>query len=208
MSTPDPLPPGTVACKASGTAARRAIEHWTLPVNKPVRDGRFRTVWARLCDSRPRAGAALEFAFPEQHKFLFAGDPKPAKGREAILTVSTFLDRLDALESGKDRKATHKVDLDALKRLAERGITVAERKRLRDLLQQVRDGVSMPEVAAPVADGPSADSLALYRWHREWAATARAVTHRRDQLISLGLAERKKRKQAEPPAPQAPAPAK
>src|SRR5262249_23074348 len=84
-----------------------------------------------------RIDAALEGAFPEQHAFIFAGGLGPSVGPAAVLGVQALLERLDALESGKNRpKTSQKTDHEALALLAERGITKDERQRLSDLVKQ------------------------------------------------------------------------
>jgi hypothetical protein len=144
--------------------------------------------------------AALADEFPEQAAFVF-DDLEPSTGAGAIVSVKTFLDRLDKLESDKDRKATRKVDHAALEKLSKRGIPAAERARLRKLIEV---GLGAPEPAATdVGDVPAKDTnpaeqrsakRALWGWLNEWTEIARAVIKRRDWLIQLGLAKRKARK--------------
>ncbi|MEO7329314.1 MAG: hypothetical protein ABI193_12090 [Minicystis sp.] len=144
--------------------------------------------------------AALADDFPEQATFVF-DDLEPSTGAGAIVSVKTFLDRLDTLESGKDRKATRKVDHAALEKLAKRGFPAAERARLRKLIEV---GLGAPEPATTDAgDVPTKDTdpteqraakRALWGWLNEWTEIARAVIKRRDWLIQLGLAKRKARK--------------
>jgi hypothetical protein len=114
------------------------------------------------------------------------------------------LDRLDALQSSPKRKTTRKVDHEALERVASKGVTAEERKRLRALIEVAKRAAEDAESAAVVeADDGSRDEglLALYRWYSEWAGTAHAVIKRRDWLILLGLAKRKKKGNPVPPTP-------
>lgn len=143
------------------------------------------------------ARAALVGDFPEQHAFVFQ-DLAPQTGVAAVASVTTFLDRLDELESGKDRKATRKVDQAALAKLASRGIDAAERARLRKLLETARGPSAEAPTDAEQAGEPAADEtepreakLALWRWYVEWREVARADIKRKDHLIQLGMAERK-----------------
>lgn len=153
--------------------------------------------------------ATLERRHPEQAAFVMEG-LAPAEGAAAVLGVATLLDRLDALESGKGRKATHKEDLAALATLAKRGITKEERMRLRALVETA-SRADMPEAAetlaaqAEPAASAKADKAkaaqaeaknALYGWYREWSETARSVITRRDYLIRMGLSKRKSGKAA------------
>src|SRR5512132_2362084 len=144
-----------------------------------------------------RIDAALEGSFPEQHALVFAGGLAASTGAAVVLGVQTLLERLDILETGKDRpKASRKKDEAALARLAERGITKAERERLAGLAKQA---VSLEPASAPVVDTKREEALtALYVWYREWSKMARAVISKRAYLISLGLAKRKSPKKAAP----------
>lgn len=145
--------------------------------------------------------AALEGSFPEQHAFVFAGGLGASVGVASVVGVQTMLERLSSLETGKDRpKASQSEDQAALARLAERGISKAERDRLAGLLQQAK---SLEPATTPADDSAQQAALhALYLWHREWSKVARVEITKRVYLIALGLA---KRKSAKKPAP-APAP--
>jgi hypothetical protein len=143
------------------------------------------------------ARAALVAEFPEQHALVFQ-DLQAQTGIAAVVSVTTFLDRLDLLESGKDRKTSRKVDHAALAKLAERGITAAERGRLRKLLDVAQgpsaeaptEASSEPEPAVDAVEQRAA-KVALYTWYAEWREVAKADIARRDHLIQLGLAKRK-----------------
>jgi hypothetical protein len=167
------------------------------------------------------ARAALQIDFPEQHDFIF-DNLEPATGAGAVVSITTFLDRLDALESGKGRKATHKQDHAALAKLAARGITSDERKRLRGLLAialVAPDAPAETPPPAPLTTPQRREALrALWGWMNEWSEVAKAVIKRRDHLINMGLAKRKSRgeggggkkksrkKASEDAAPPAPTP--
>jgi len=56
-----------------------------------------------------RVGAALGRLHPEQHAFVFDG-LTAARGQGSLVSVTTLLDRLDALDSAPDREATREVD--------------------------------------------------------------------------------------------------
>jgi hypothetical protein len=143
---------------------------------------------------------------PEQARFVFE-KLEAKQGPEAVVSVSTLLDRLDKLESGEGRKDTRKADTAALKTLSERGYTKDERARLRDLVKLSQSVV----LVAPVSDEERTQALmALYRWLSDWSSAAKIVITRRDHLIRLGLAKRKKtaktKKAAATPAVAAPTP--
>jgi hypothetical protein len=141
-----------------------------------------------------RAHAALTRLHPAQDRYIFDG-LAPAKGPEAVLRVALFLDRLDALEGGPDRKATRKADRAALETLETRGITKAERTRLRALVGVAQSSPRLPIIASTAASSVEKRTEALRElraWYNDWASTARAVVTRRDYLIRLGLARRKR----------------
>jgi hypothetical protein len=151
------------------------------------------------------ARAALA-EFPEQRDFLFT-DLEPQTGAGAVVSVTTFLDRLDQLEKDKNRKATRKTDLAALAKLSERGISEAERARLRGLLKVSMASPEPSAAAAKASKQPKPDAandaeprkakLALWTFYSEWSEIARADIKRRDHLIQLGLAKRKAPKKTE-----------
>lgn len=139
------------------------------------------------------AGAALKHRHPEQHAFVFA-NLEAAQGEAAVLSVSRFLERLDALESSPDRAGTHEADVAALETLARRGIHAAERTRLRQLVEAAQTVLPPPE-----EDLDRQESLMeLHAWLEEWTEMARVSIRRRDHLIALGLVKRRKKKAAAP----------
>jgi hypothetical protein len=137
-----------------------------------------------------RISAALERLHPEQHGFVFAG-LEAARGAGAVLSVTTLLDRLDELESSSSRSATRAADRAAIATLAARGITQELRRHLRELVR-VAQTAEPPTFAANVEVSEQEAALRELRaWYRDWSETARAVIHRRDYLLMLGLSQRK-----------------
>lgn len=143
--------------------------------------------------------ATLRRRFPEQAEFLLAG-LAPATGMESVAGVAILLDRFDELESGKNRKSTHKQDLAALELLAGRGIGPEKRKELRALIAKAQQGEAArqndparEQTQAEKARSHEEALLALRHWFEEWSEIARAVVTRRDYLIQLGLARRRVR---------------
>jgi len=69
-----------------------------------------------------------------------------------------------------------------------------ERVRLRKLVNAAQGFGEMPK-EDPRAAQMDADNLedlvALHRWYRDWAETARVAVARRDQQIKLGIAARR-----------------
>lgn len=147
-----------------------------------------------------RVARAALVLHPEQRDFLFQ-DLEAQSGAAAIASVTTFLDRLDELESGKDRKTTRKADQAALDKLAERGIPKEERGRLRKLLAVATgspDPASLAPKAAAAAEKQAIAAaeqrearIALWAFWTEWSEVAKADIKRRDHLIQMGLAKRK-----------------
>jgi len=112
-----------------------------------------------------------------------------------------MLDRLDALDASPERSKTRKADKAALATIATRRVTPEERIRLRDLVNVAMSAPEMtstPSDTAAAGDARNKDLVALYQWYNEWSETARALIKRRDYLILMGLAKRRK---AQKPAP-------
>ena len=163
-----------------------------------------------------RIHAALKRLHPEQDAFVFSG-LQTGQGASAVVSVALLLDRLDALESSPDREATRAADHAALATLEKRGIGPAERQRLRELVSLAQ--TVKPPVISEGVPGEAEREAALRdlrAWYRDWSETARAVIVRRDHLILMGLAKRRRGDveerttdiPVEPPAPeQQPAPA-
>jgi len=144
------------------------------------------------------AGAALATEFPDQYTFLFQ-DLEPQTGPGAVVSITTFLDRLDTLQNGKDRKATRKADEAALAKLSDRGITAEERTRLRGLLTVALGSPNADSAPPSIKADPKAEAeqraakIELWTFYAEWSEIARADIKRRDYLIQLGMAKRKVR---------------
>jgi hypothetical protein len=121
-----------------------------------------------------------------------------------VVAVATLLERLDAPESGQGRpKAAHKQDLAALARLATRGYTKDERTRLAGLVATARTVTAVEPISD---DERSKILLELYGWLTDWATQAKRVIKKRQHLITLGLAARKKPAKAKPAPVPVPAP--
>lgn len=155
--------------------------------------------------------STLTHRFPEQASFVLTG-LGPSKGAAAVVGVKQVLDRLDALESSPDRKATRKADHAALATLAARGIDRAERERLRALITVAEGAAEDPEGAARMSAQRTREEqhmkalVQARAFYEEWSGVARVVVKRRDQLMRLGLAKRRVKKSDKPatPAPTPP----
>lgn len=138
--------------------------------------------------------ATLERRFPEQADFVMKG-LKAATGAAAVLSVERLLDRLDALASSPERKASRKEDEAALDVLRLRRIDDAKRKRMRALVATAKSVIAVEQSEPKAIEEEAAarrEALNnLYAWYREWTEVARATIQRRDYLIRLGLASRR-----------------
>jgi len=148
-----------------------------------------------------RYRAALKRHYPKVGAYVF-DKLTAAMGPEAVKAVATFFQRLDDVAEGRAEDISRTEGRKALALLAERGLTDDERTRLRELIELALG----PTEALPVADMDAISErrrhlVALREWYEEWAAVARAEVKRRDHLILLGLAERKRAKKKDA-APQ------
>ncbi len=125
-----------------------------------------------------------------------------------MVSVSTLLDRLDALENAPEREATRAADRAALETLRKRGITPAERARLRETVALAQRAttpvVPLPE---PEQQKHRIETLRELRaWYIDWSSTARSVIRRRDHLILMGLGKRSTKREDEEGSEQPVAP--
>ncbi len=143
--------------------------------------------------------AALARKFPTQRAAVFK-ELVAAEGAASVIAVETLLERLAMLEKGKLTDHA-KTDKEASAYLEKRGYTLAQRKAL---AEQVKTAKSLP---TPVFESASQSKkrkdarrsalLSLHGWWREWGTLARRKIVRRDLLVNLGLAVRKKKQPAE-----------
>ena len=127
----------------------------------------------------PIARATLERRFPEAAEQLFAQLRQTSGHQGVILTVSIFLDRLEALLGA---------DAGAAQVLAERGLVqgaLAEAKALLAILTSVGSAAG----AGDPAQRARADEAeqALWGWYREWSTVARTAIREPRRLRKRGL---------------------
>ncbi|MCA9664096.1 MAG: hypothetical protein KC503_00865 [Myxococcales bacterium] len=135
------------------------------------------------------ADAVLGRLAPTVHQRLFLNLSKTS-GLDVILTVRTFLERLDAIEAeGGDENVA------AVALLTSRGLDQEVREAARRLVDEAS---SMPEPSR-ARDDESRDREidALWAWYQDWAKCARTVIGSRAQLITLGVVTRRRRKTRE-----------
>jgi hypothetical protein len=147
-----------------------------------------------------RMHAVLGRFHPEQEAFLF--DQIEEDGARPEVAIGKVCDRVAALAGSPERAGTREADQLALQTLAQRGMNAAFFENLREVVVVAREVVP-PALQLP---GPRTEKrekalLELHAWYKDWSETARAVIKRRDHLILLGLAKRKRRARGEE-APQ------
>lgn len=159
----------------------------------------IRELEAWLDPNLRRMGAALAHHHPDVHAWFFDG-LAPAPGAGAVLVAGVLLDRIDRL--GAEPVGANPSNDAALATLDKRGFGPGVRADLRRLVERSKRFSPGPPRAGPAVDLDAAHA-ALYAWWRDWSATARVVITRRDQLIRLGLAERRRTergaRRADPP---------
>ncbi len=178
---------------AEGLRLLAAVIAWsedgTDPAELSAAREAFDELGAWFSTHRSRFELAIERLCPEELG-LFAGlssDPEAAP-----VAVATLLARLAQVER---RAASEPSAACAIETLSVRGLNPAERARLSDLVERARRAPE-PEGSGPTRDPREAELDALYRWFRDWSHTARIVIARKDYLVALGLADRKKSKRA------------
>ena len=154
------------------------------------------------------ASASLSRRFPQQADMLLGGI-SASRGVASVLNLEILLDRIDKLEQATGQDAATVQGKAAVALLAERGLSVAERAKLRALINVAKrsNPVDGNPSAAEVSDeGYVANLQALREWYEEWSEIARALFSRRDYLIRIGMASNRRssaseEEPAEPPAP-------
>jgi hypothetical protein len=147
-----------------------------------------------------RMHAVLGRFHPEQEAFLF--DQIEEDGARPEVAIGKVCDRLEALAGSPERAGTREADQLALKTLAQRGMDTAYFEKLREVVVLAREVVApAPHLPGPRSEKREKALLELHAWYKDWSETARAVIKRRDHLILLGLAKRKRRARGEE-APQ------
>ncbi|MEM1007436.1 MAG: hypothetical protein AAGJ35_00395, partial [Myxococcota bacterium] len=124
------------------------------------------------------------------------------KGYDAILSVHTFLQRVEALANGLDpeRAGTLEEDQEAVELLAKRKILDAETKtKLEGWLKATQDVSQQNEnykTPEQRRQERNQSLVELYIWYKEWSTAARTVLSRKDHRIALGLSSRSSQKKA------------
>ena len=200
-----------------GWSDQRLDEAWSLlnelkaankipstPVPDPVTEG-IASCETWQATGLIRARAMMQLTFPEQAAFMFH-DFVAGAGTEAVLNVSTFLQRRQELENGAERKGTRKADHEALLVLEDTGVTKEVLKKLQGFVDKVLTVAPPHPQHLADADVKRTEVLRkIHAWVTAWSEMARTVITRRDQMIKLGIAKRRSHKAkgavVTPPAP-------
>jgi hypothetical protein len=141
----------------------------------------------------------LEARLPDVAVLLF-DRLEPSEGVAAVAGVPRFLDRIAALREGKANGLSAETARAAIELLATRKILDATREsELRTLIATVQQSARPEEVVAALPIDARRDQVTddFIRWLHEWREVARLAIARRDYLISLGLAQRRKKSEAD-----------
>jgi hypothetical protein len=131
----------------------------------------------------PVASATLRARFPKAHEQLFLNIAQ-TEGAEVILSVGTFLQRLDKLASdpqlgqeGKDARAL----------LEQRGLNATTVGEAHGLLERL-GSLEPPREPAPFdAAAQERAETAMWNWYLEWGEIARVAIRDRRLLRELGF---------------------
>lgn len=128
----------------------------------------------------PRLAQAMKRLHPE-HAFLFDG-ADALEPPAAVLALATLLERVKRLpEEPSGVRDT----------LDRRGFDESERQRLARLIEIAQSAAPGPKNAS-LRESREAELVALHTWYSDWASTARVFIRRKDFLIALGLAGRRR----------------
>ncbi len=131
----------------------------------------------------PVAQASLRTRFPAAHAYLFLNLTQ-TEGAEVILSVSTFLQRLNKLSTEPSLEGEGPA---ARELLATRGLNGATIQTASALLEQL--GAPAPS-AEPLVPDPAEQAAAeaqMWAWYLEWGEIARVAVTERRLLKELGF---------------------
>lgn len=140
--------------------------------------------------------AVLDHRAPNAKRFLL-DNLEASTGPEAVVAVRTFADRWQQLSSGQAQGVDAAEANEAVALLAARRIIDPEiAEHLRGLIAVAQEGVTgvtAADAARASETVPTDDKTfeEFRAWLNEWREVARSTFHRRDYLITLGLASRR-----------------
>jgi hypothetical protein len=177
------------------------------PAAQPAPDAAYDAAVAKLDlwdgPAFERTRAALGRHHAPQAAYVF-NNLNAGTGAESVGAVHAYVTRVVTLRDGtdKDRAATRAEDKAAANTLAARNIFNPEIEAyLRGLLAIATEG----QPATPAPEPPPDEATPAYQakaaefdtWLTDWRRTLRNTVTRRDYLIQLGLASRRKKKDEE-----------
>jgi len=136
----------------------------------------------------PVARNVLARHYPEIGRQLFVNLVQ-SQGREVVITVLTFVSRLEEMAQGEEPFGAEGPAARQL--LAERGLTDEREEEARALLQEIRELKSAPADPPRTAEEQAAAEEALWAWYLEWSAIARVGIKSRATLRKLGFFKRR-----------------
>lgn len=144
----------------------------------------FQTSWFGI------ARRVLRKSFPQMVKPLFEGI-RFVRGREIILQVSLFLERLAQMEANAEPFGAG--GQRALAALEKRGLTPEVIATARGLLQDLTAGLPSLTGELETARQEQEALEEMWAWYQEWAHIARVAIQSQTLLHALGLVARKAR---------------
>lgn len=146
--------------------------------------------------------ASLKHRAPQANQALRTG-LSPGTGAESVVYFKGLLSRIEALEDGQLEGVPAAQAKVALEVLAKRGLSPAQRKDLAELVSEAESLDDPKDPKAEAADREALDTkLRRARaFFEEWSKIARGEIKRRDHLIYLGLASRRKAGEDDDDAP-------
>ncbi len=135
----------------------------------------------------PVIDATLRRSFPKVHEKVML-NLSMTEGLPVILSVSTLMDRLDALRAATDAESQA-----AVAKLNTRGVTTAVLDEVRSILASVKT-VNLGPTPTPeeIARQSQENEAAMWAYYLEWSAIARAAIKEKSILRALGFGGKKK----------------
>ena len=136
----------------------------------------------------PVARNVLARHYPDVGRQLFVNLVQ-TQGQEVVITVLTFLSRLEDMARGEEPFGA---DGPAARQLlAERGLTEAREAEAHALMAEARDLKRTPADPPRTTEEQAAAESALWAWYLEWSAIARVAIKSRATLRKLGFFKRR-----------------
>lgn len=132
----------------------------------------------------PVADVVLRANAPEVHAMVFQ-NLSQTEGPEVIVSVSTFIERVDQISKSKDEGGFGAAGKKARELLEKRGLTKDTVKQARALLDKAG------KIAPPTENDTDEDDeqleIDLWNWYLEWGGIARVAVKDRRLLRGLGF---------------------